>query len=101
MLGLGMEDMTGQGGDVLCGSPVQGPPGIHHCRVGALVNNVPQVRMWVVTQRAWFAMGSSTEIMGSISRVCTRVQSYRWLPPGGGIRASREGEGNGAQPRKC
>ena len=91
ILGLGMEDMAGQGGEVLRGSTVQGIPGLHHCRVWALMNDMPHISMKVITQGAKFAMGSSTEIKGAIRRCYSRAISNSWLPPGGGIGASREG----------
>ena len=48
ILGLGMEDLAGQGGEVLRGSTVQGTPGHHHCRVWALMNDMPHISEWVV-----------------------------------------------------
>ena len=49
MVRLGTEDIVGQGREVLCGSTVDGPSGYYHSRVGAFVNDMPQVCMWVFT----------------------------------------------------
>ena len=69
MVWLGTEDMVGQGGEVLCGSTVNGSTGHHHSRVGAFVDDMPQVCMRVVTQGAEPAMGISAKIKGGICRV--------------------------------